>query len=58
MCEYSNANMMIDLAANVYIDNLADSGEVSISMCMVEISLQCQEKALKTTRFARIAFLC
>ena len=54
MRECKNSKMIIDLARNTNIENVANSGEISISNKMVEIALNRQTRALKNVRFKEI----
>lgn len=51
MRECQNGKMIIDLDRNTYVENIAQSGEVSINKRLVEIALGRQTKALKNVRF-------
>ena len=51
MREFSNGRMTVDLAPQVDTENIAPSGEISISMRMAEIALQRQSKALKSIQY-------
>ncbi|WIW69851.1 AAA domain-containing protein [Anaerosinus gibii] len=54
MRECKNSKMIIDLARNINIENVADSGEISISNKMFESALNRQTRALKNVRFKEI----
>ncbi len=54
MRECQNGKMIIDLDRNTYIENIAQSGEISINKSLVEIALGRQTKALKNLRFKEI----
>lgn len=51
MREFSDGRMIVDLTPRVDTDNIASSGEISISMRMAEIALQRQSKALKSIQY-------
>ena len=51
MREFSNGHMIIDFIPQVDCSNIADSGEISISMRMAEIALDRQRKALKSIKY-------
>lgn len=51
MREFSNGKMIIDLVPQVDTNNIALSGEISISMRMADIALQRQSRALKNIQF-------
>ncbi|NRT78229.1 serine/threonine-protein kinase [Clostridium beijerinckii] len=54
MRECQNGKMIIDLDKNTYIENIAESGEISINKKLVEIALGRQTRALKNVRFKEI----
>lgn len=51
MREISGNKMIIDIASQVDLSNIARSGEISINMKMAEISLNRQSRALKSIQF-------
>lgn len=53
MRECLDGHMIIDLTPQVDYSNIASSGEISISMRMVEIALSRQSKALKSIQYKR-----
>ena len=51
MRDYFNGILTIDLDADVDVDNISPYGEISINKNMVEVSLNRQEKALKSINY-------